>query len=170
MSAPFRKCTKTAVVEMLVTSWHLLRYLFDSLSSSPPDGFGRTLHPPCARHFQTDRITDHFTPAVALLVALRDSPPNSGVRSGASDDVVTSFARSDCYRLERQKRLHNARFPHNEITVHYPFHPLTGSRLSVVGPRVGLAVGATALRRLRCVDAVKPCRSLPERKQERPAH
>ena len=56
VSAPFRKCTKTAVVEMLVTSWHLLRYLFDSLSSSPPDGFGRALHPPCARHFQTDRI------------------------------------------------------------------------------------------------------------------
>ena len=31
LSAPFRKCTKTAVVEVLVTSWHLLRYLFDSL-------------------------------------------------------------------------------------------------------------------------------------------
>ena len=29
LSAPFRKCTKTAVVEVLVTSWHLLRYLFD---------------------------------------------------------------------------------------------------------------------------------------------
>ena len=38
LSAPFRKCTKTAVVEVLVTFWHLLRYLFDSLSSSPPDG------------------------------------------------------------------------------------------------------------------------------------
>ena len=25
LSAPFRKCTKTAVVEVLVTSWHLLR-------------------------------------------------------------------------------------------------------------------------------------------------
>ena len=41
VSAPFRKCTKTAVVEVLVTSWHLLRYLFDSLSSSPPDGLGQ---------------------------------------------------------------------------------------------------------------------------------
>ena len=55
LSAPFRKCTKTAVVEVLVTSWHLLRYLFDSLSSSPPDGLGQALYPPCARHFQTDR-------------------------------------------------------------------------------------------------------------------
>ena len=55
VSAPFRKCTKTAVVEVLVTSWHLLRYLFDSLSSSPPDGLGLALYPPCARHFQTDR-------------------------------------------------------------------------------------------------------------------
>ena len=36
LSAPFRKCTKTAVVEVLVTSRHLLRYLFESLSSSPP--------------------------------------------------------------------------------------------------------------------------------------
>ena len=56
VSAPFRKCMKTAVVEVLVTYWHLLRYLFDSLSSSPPDGFGRALHPPCARHFQTGRL------------------------------------------------------------------------------------------------------------------
>ena len=56
LSAPFRKCTKTAVVEVLVTSWHLLRYLFESLSSSPPDGLGQALHPPCARHFQTDRL------------------------------------------------------------------------------------------------------------------
>ena len=56
LSAPFRKCTKTAVVEVLVTSWRLLRYLFDSLSSSPPDGLGQALHPPCARHFQTDRF------------------------------------------------------------------------------------------------------------------
>ena len=56
LSAPFRKCTKTAVVEVLVTSWHLLRYLIESLSSSPPDGLGQALHPPCARHFQTDRL------------------------------------------------------------------------------------------------------------------
>ena len=56
LSAPFRKCTKTAVVEVLVTSWHLLRYLFESLSSSPHDGLGQALRPPCARHFQTDRL------------------------------------------------------------------------------------------------------------------
>ena len=30
VSAPFRKCPKTAVVEVLATSWHLLRYLFES--------------------------------------------------------------------------------------------------------------------------------------------
>ena len=47
---------KRPVVEVLVTSWHLLRHLFDSLSSSPPDGLGQALHPPCARHFQTDRL------------------------------------------------------------------------------------------------------------------
>ena len=45
VSAPFRKCTKTTVEEVLVTSGHLLRYLFDSLSSSPPDGLGRPFIP-----------------------------------------------------------------------------------------------------------------------------
>ena len=43
------------------------------------------------------------------------------------------------------------------------------ARAHAAPPRIGLAAGAAALRRLRRVDAVKPSGSVPERNQERPA-
>lgn len=36
--APFRKCTNSAGMKVRVTAAHLLRYLFESLSSSPSYG------------------------------------------------------------------------------------------------------------------------------------
>ena len=56
VSAPLRKCSKSAGLKVQVTSGHLLRYLFDSLSSSSCDGPVQGRKHPAGRHFQTDRI------------------------------------------------------------------------------------------------------------------
>ena len=54
--APLRKCSKSAGLKVQVTSEHLLRYLFDSLSSSSCDGSVQGREHPAGRHFQTGRI------------------------------------------------------------------------------------------------------------------